>query len=129
MKRMCRLFTCLTTSAVHFEVAQSLDTESCLAVVTRFIVRRGYPNTIISDNVTNFVGASNELNAFMNDLDKAKTESDLAQKKFVWKFNPPGAPYFDGIWERLVQSCRKVKIAILATEASPTRYGAQQCVL
>ena len=111
--RWCCLFTCLTTRAVHIEVAQSLDTESCLAAVTRFIARRGYPSTIISDNGTNFVGAANELKSFMNEWDKAKIESDLAQKKIVWKFNPPGAPHFGGIWERLVQSCKKVMIAIL----------------
>ena len=50
LKRWCCFFTCLTTRAVHIEVAQSLDTESCLAAVTRFIARRGYPSTIISDN-------------------------------------------------------------------------------
>ena len=92
---------------------ESLDTESCLAAVTRFIARRGYPNTIISDNGTNFVGAANELKAFMHEWDKAKIESDLAQKEIAWKFNPPGAPHFGGIWERLVQRCKKVMIAIL----------------
>ena len=49
----------------------------------------------------------------MNEWYKAKIESDLAQKKIVWKFNPPGAPHFGGIWERLVQSCKKVMIEIL----------------
>ena len=49
----------------------------------------------------------------MNEWDKAEIESDLAQKKIVWKFNPPGAPHFGGIWERLVQSCKKIMIAIL----------------
>ena len=81
--------------------------------MTRFIARRGYPNTIISDNGTNFVGAAIELKSFKNEWVKAKIESDLAQKKIVWKFNPPGAPHFGGIWERLVQSCKKVMIAIL----------------
>ena len=113
LKRWCCLFTCLTTRAVHIEVAQSLDTESCLAAVTRFIARRGYLNTIISDIGTNVVGAANELKAFMNEWDKAKIESDLAQKKNVWKFNPPGVAHFGGIWERLVQSCKKFMIAIL----------------
>ena len=113
MKRWCCLFTCLKTRAVHIEAAQSLDTESCLAAVTRFIARRGYTSTISSDNGMNFVGAANELKPFMNEWDKAKIESDLAQKKIVWKFNPPGAPHFDGIWERLAQSFKKVMIAIL----------------
>ena len=55
--------------------AQSLDTESCLAALTRFIARRGYPSTIISDNGTNFVGAANGLKAFMNEWDKDNNES------------------------------------------------------
>ena len=113
LKRWCCLFTCLTTRAVHIKVAQSLDTESCLAAVTRFIARRGYPSPIITDNGTNFVGAAKEPKAFMDEWDKSKIESDLAQKKIVWKFNQPGAPHFGGIWERLVQSCKKVMIAIL----------------
>ena len=113
LKRWCCLFTCLATRAVHIKVAQSLDTESCLAAVRRFIGRRGYPNTIISDNGTNFVGAANELKAFMNEWNKAKIESELTQKKIVWKFNPPGAPHFGEIWERLVQNCTKVMVAIL----------------
>ena len=113
LKTWCCLFTCLTTRAVHIEVAQSLDTEPCLAAVTRFIARRGYPSTIISDNGTNFVGEANELKTFMKKLDKSKIESDLAQKKVVWKFNLPGAPHFGGIWERLVQLGEKVMIAIL----------------
>ena len=91
----------------------SLDTKSCLAAVTRFFARRGYPNTIICDKETNFVGAANEPKAFINEWDKPKIESDLAQKKIVWKFNPPGAPHFSGIWERLVQSSKKVMIAIM----------------
>ena len=53
----------------------------------------------------------------MNEWDKEKIESDLAQKKIVWKFNPPGAPRFGGIWERMVQSCEKVMIAILDTRS------------
>ena len=59
------------------------------------------------------VGAANELKAFTNEWDQDKIESDLAQKKIVWKFNPPGAPHFCGIWERLVRSCKKVMIAVL----------------
>ena len=94
MKSWCCLFICLTTRAVDIKVTQSLDTESCLAAVIRFIARRGYPITTISDIGTNFVGAANELKAFLNEWDKVKIESDLAQKKIVWKFNPPWSHKF-----------------------------------
>ena len=99
LKRWCCLFTCLTTRAVHIEVTQSLYTASCLAAVTRFIARRGYPSTIIIDNGTNFVGTAKEFKAFMNEWDKDKIESDFAQKKIFLKVNPPGAPHFGGIWK------------------------------
>ena len=54
--------TCLTTRAVHLEVAQDLSTEAVLNCLFRFIARRGKPHPIISDNRTNFVGANNHLN-------------------------------------------------------------------
>jgi len=51
------------TKAVHIEVVTSLSTEAFLAVLRRFITRRGKPRTICSDNGTNIQGAANELHA------------------------------------------------------------------
>ena len=110
LKQWFCFFNCLTSRTSHIEVAQSFDTESCLAAVTRFIARRGYPNTKISDNGTNFIGAANELRASMNKRDEAIIESDLAQRKIVWKFNPPGASHLEfGIWWKLGETGSKVQ--------------------
>ncbi len=61
VKRYGVLFTCLTIRAVHIEVADSLDTDSCINALRRFISRRGQVSVMRSDNGTNFVGAEREL--------------------------------------------------------------------
>ena len=101
------------TRAVHIEVVQSLEAETCLTAITRFIARRGKPATILSDNGTNFVGAAKEMRDCINAWNQSDIETSLAQKDIKWKFNPPGAPHFGGIWERLVRSCKKAMIAVL----------------
>ena len=112
-KRWCCLFTCLTTRAVHIEVVPSLEAETCLTAITRFIARRGKPATILSDNGTNFVGAAKEMRDCINAWNQSDIDNSLAKKDIKWKFNPSGAPHFGGIWERLVRSCKKAMIAVL----------------
>lgn len=40
-KRYGVFFTCLTIRATHMKVAHSLETDSCIDAVRRFIARRG----------------------------------------------------------------------------------------
>ena len=93
------VFTCLSTRAIHLEMVYSLDTDSRLSAVLRFIARRGHPSTIWSDNGTNFVGANNELKQFVSMWQNDDFQEKLRQKKIVWKFNPAAAPHFGDSWE------------------------------
>ena len=117
MKRWCCLFTCLTTRAVHIEVVRSLDADSCMAAFLRFISRRGKPKTIVSDNGSNFVGSARELREYIDSWNKSQMGESLASKGIIWKFNPPSAPHFAGVWERLVRSCKKAMFAILGSRS------------
>ncbi|XP_026736747.1 uncharacterized protein LOC113500239 [Trichoplusia ni] len=114
-KRYVAIFTCLTTRAIHLEIAGSLSTDSAVMAVRRMISRRGCPTEIWSDNGTNLKGAEKELR---QQIDEATAE-EAAKRTIAWRFIPPGAPFMGGAWERMVRS---VKTALAATlhERHPT---------
>ncbi|XP_071095446.1 uncharacterized protein [Haliotis cracherodii] len=114
-KRYLCLFTCLATRAVHLEIAFGLDTNSFLNALFRMAHRRGMPKEIISDNGTNFVGAVKELKELVTSLDSDITKSKLANRGIVWRFNPPNAPHFGGIFESMVKSAKRAIYAVLSS--------------
>ena len=98
-KRWLCVFTCFSTRASHIEVAWRLDTDGFLNAFARFTSRRGVPKEMTNDNGTNFVGAVNELKELVNRLDKDKILRVGRQSNIKWKFNPPAAPHFGGVFE------------------------------
>ncbi|UYV63128.1 hypothetical protein LAZ67_2003231 [Cordylochernes scorpioides] len=57
-KRWVISFTCLVTRAIHLEVVHALSTDEFMMGLSQFIDTRGRPDTIFSDNGTNFVGTT-----------------------------------------------------------------------
>ena len=89
-RRYGALFTCLTTRAVYLDLAPSLSSEDFLNVFRRFITTNGTPETIHSDNGTNFGGAEKELMAQMKLMQNSGELQDWNQRKGItWKFQPP----------------------------------------
>ena len=108
VKRYGCIFTCMNVRAVHIEIVHSLETDSFINALQRFVCRRGQPEEICSDNGTNFVGAERELRQAISKLNSSKVEKFLSQKSIQWKFNPPSASHMGGVWERQIRSIRKV---------------------
>ena len=107
-KRYGCLFTCLSSRAVHIEVAESLDTDSFINCLQRFIARRGLPDLIRSDNGRNFVGAERELRQGLQEWNQERIEGDLSEKGVWWLFNTPTASHMGGAWERQIRSVRRI---------------------
>ena len=103
-KRYGCLFSCMTTRAVHIEVAPSLDSDSFIEAFTRLTSRGGPPRELYSDNGTNFRGAEAEIKGMLA-LCNQKKIADILQKHGTgWHFNPPAASHHGGAWERMIRS-------------------------
>ncbi|XP_068697094.1 uncharacterized protein [Montipora foliosa] len=113
LKRYGVIFTCLAIRAVHIEVAHSLDTDSFLLALRRFIARRGQVKQIRSDNGTNFTSGEKELRDSINAWNKEKIRENMLQRNIEWSFNPPLGSHYGGVWERCIRTTRKILQALL----------------
>ena len=113
VKRYGVIFTCLAIRAVHIEVAFSLDTDSFLLALRRFIARRGQVKEIYSDNGTNFTSGERELRDAISEWNQEKIHNSLLQKNIKWTFSPPYGSHFGGIWERCIRTIRKILRSLL----------------
>ncbi|XP_029345710.1 uncharacterized protein LOC103309099 [Acyrthosiphon pisum] len=102
------LFVCMSTKALHLEVASTLSTETFLMAFTRFAARRGPIQAIYSDCGTNFVGAS-RLFKSVSEYQNAIT-NHLSTQQIQWHFNPPSAPHFGGLWEAGVKFMQRWRL-------------------
>ena len=116
VKRYGCLFTCLVMRAVHIEITNSLDTDGFINALRRFINLRGKPETIYSDNGTNFKAGEREIREALTSWNQRSIHEFLRQKNIVWKFNPPTASHMGGIWERVIRSVRKILRALLGEQ-------------
>ncbi|KAK7915538.1 hypothetical protein WMY93_011299 [Mugilogobius chulae] len=95
-KRWGIVFKCLTTRAVHLDILSSLDHDSFLMALRRFIARRGKPAELLSDQGTNFKGGERELREAFETV-QPSLRDHLAKHQIQFKFNPPNAPHFGDV--------------------------------
>ena len=113
VKRYGVLFTCFATRAVHLEVVHSMDAESFMMALSRFCSRRGFPETVKSDQGKNIVGAVGEIRRAWQEMDHNTIQKSLRKNGVQWSFNPPKASAMGGVWERMIRTVRKVLLGVL----------------
>ncbi|XP_018393377.1 PREDICTED: uncharacterized protein LOC108772354 [Cyphomyrmex costatus] len=109
-KAYISVFVCFSTKAVHLELMSDLTSNAFISALRRFISRRGRPACLYSDNGTVFVGAHNQLKEIQDFLKTQQAQADIGQffckQEITWKFIPPNAPHFGGLWEAAVKSVK-----------------------
>lgn len=103
IKSYLAIFVCNATKACHVELVTALSSEAYIAALNRFVSRRGKPQSITSDNGTNFVGTSSELSKV---LARSDLEGQLALEGIEFKFIPAYSPHFNGLAEAAVRSIK-----------------------
>ena len=112
-KRYGLICSCLATRSCHLEVANSLDTDSFICAIRRFIARRGPVHRLRSDNGTNFVGGRTEISKAIAGWNDSLIDDFCKQKNIEWIFNPPRSSHYGGIYEREIRTARKVLNSLL----------------
>lgn len=121
LKRYGVLFTNMTSRAVHIETANSLETDSFLNALRRFIGRGGPIRQLRSDQGTNFVGARTELAQSLTEMDQEKIKTKLLEEQCDWftsRMNVSAASHMGGVWERQIRSVRNVLSSLLQNNGS-----------
>ena len=115
------LFTCMASRAVHVETANTLETDSFINALRRFLAEHGPIRQMRSDRGTNFVGAKRELGEALREIDQSRVRDFLLKENCDWvefKLNVPHASHMGGVWERQIRTVRSVLAALLEETGS-----------
>ena len=93
------LYACSLTRGIYLDLLPNLETAECLKSLKQFIVRRGRPERIYSDNGRTFVGAASWIRAVMDD---ERLQTYLSINQIKWQFNLSRVPWWGGQFERLI---------------------------
>ena len=118
LKRYGALFTCLSSRAVHIKCTCSLEADSFIQALRRFVARRRNIRVLRRNNGSNFVGAQEELEKAYSEMDHQKIQFFLQNIRvdyIYWHRNPPASSHIGGVWERQIRSARTILMSLLHT--------------
>lgn len=98
------LFTCLVTRAIHLDIVSDLSTETFIWCLKQFAARRGLPRKFLSDNGKTFKATARFLGSVFKD---ETVQEHLANRGSQWIFNIEWAPWWGGVFERMVKSTKR----------------------
>ncbi|GFX13815.1 integrase catalytic domain-containing protein [Trichonephila clavipes] len=102
------VFVCFVSKAIHIEIVSDLTSDAFIATLKRFFSCRGKCAKLYSDNGKILVDANKELKRFLKLIEDSDDNlaGFLSAEGIEWKFIPPRAPSFGGLWEASFKSIK-----------------------
>ncbi len=110
------IMTCCKIRAVCLELLDGLDVDSLLMALTRAATRGVNPTEIVTDNGANFEAASALVRRLNEEMEKAAGQG--RRKDIKWRFNPPYASHYGGVFERMVRATKEALYHALPSHMS-----------
>ncbi|XP_055623555.1 uncharacterized protein LOC129766984 [Toxorhynchites rutilus septentrionalis] len=82
-------------------------------VVARIKLDEASQKTVWTDNGTNFVGAANLFQEWEKFFNRQENQNEIQHSQgnsIEWRFNPPEAPHFGGIWEANIRQTKALLV-------------------
>ncbi len=98
------LYTCCVTRAVHLEVVSDLTTAAFLQSLKRFAARKRLPRRFVLDKGKTLKAAAKSLKEMMQHED---VQCYLSGVGIKWTFNLPRAPWWGGVFERMIRIIKR----------------------
>ena len=116
LKRYGVLFTRMGCRAIHLETVNTTETDAFINALRRFLSIRGPIRQLRSDQGTNLVGAKNELERALSEIDDTQVQQFVLKQGcdyFRFNMNVPSASHMGGTWERQIRTVRSIPSSFL----------------
>ena len=90
--------------AIHLDLVPDMTAESFIHSFKRFTARRGFPHKIISDNGKTFKAAAKTIASVLNHPEVLHYFAGVGMQ---WSFNLEKAPWWGGVFERMIKSVKR----------------------
>ncbi|XP_055622878.1 uncharacterized protein LOC129766377 [Toxorhynchites rutilus septentrionalis] len=111
------VYVCFAVKTVVLDIVAGLSTSACINSLRRFVSRVGRVRVIHCDNSTTFVGASREVKEmrlqYAKQFQSTQWNNECLEKGIEFRFIPPRAPHFGGLWEAAVKSFKYHLVRIM----------------
>ncbi len=112
------LVTCCHIRAVRLEWLSSLSFDALMLALTRLTARGVDPSCVLTDNGGNFDAAATYLRQILASVTPEQLQA--AKPKIVWRFNPPYASHYGGVFERMIGAAKQALYHAIPSHQSMT---------